>query len=100
MCTQCVMRGQLFRNFARGLRRDASVFEKAGQFLQLEVRLLDEFPAFLLQIGALGVRLRTDGDVFAGCHRHGSRHEAGGSRQQYLVRGRRRGGDPDNQAGS
>ena len=70
-----------------------------GQLFQLMLGLGLEFGLFLGEVGALGVGLGADRDIFPGRHRHGpgdQGRDAGHEDRPPALRG---GGDPDDQAG-
>ncbi|MNL33561.1 hypothetical protein D3C87_1554800 [compost metagenome] len=93
------MAHHLPRDLGRQLRRHAATDIDAGQFAQLGLVVARQFGGFTREVGLLGVRLGTDGDVLARRHRHGSRRQSGDACDQDACvagRGRR---DADDQAG-
>jgi len=52
-----------------------SLYIDVSQFGVLASAIRRQFLAFPVEIGALGVRLRADGDVLAGGHRHRARYQ-------------------------
>ena len=68
---------QLLRNLFRERRIKPTFDVDRLKFLVLTLVVCLELRALEFEVGLLGVRLRVDGHILTGSHRHRSRHEGG-----------------------
>ena len=83
---------QLLDDLPRKRLIDTALDVNVRQLIELKFWTILQFLAFARKVGLFGIRLRTDGHVFAGGHRHGAGHQSRNARDQDIIlRGRRRG---------
>ena len=89
MGSKSVLGHKLLCHLASKPTLDAPPDIDSSELLRFENAVVRKFSAFTGEIGALGIELRTDGDVFSRGHRHCARDEAGDTRgQRFILRGR------------
>ena len=69
----------------RKRRVDPALDVNVGKLIELKVDVLAQLLAFAREIGLFGIRLRTDGHIFASRHRHGAGHQSRNARDQDFV---------------
>ena len=80
------MRHQLAGDLPRQRRLQPALDVDGGQLTLLCHGVFGKLGSLARQVGLFGVRLRMHRDVFAGRHRHGTRHQPGHARQQQAAR--------------
>jgi len=90
---------ELSRHGASEVWFQPSLHVNTGELVLLGFRLGRELVSFTIEVGALGVGLRADRDVFAGGHGKGAGDEAGNAGDQDVVSRRIRRRDADDEAG-
>ena len=98
MSGEGVVSHELFGDLFRQGRVEPPLDVDIRQLLMLVGGIGGKFPAFPLDVSLFGIRLRTDGNVLAGSHRHRAGDEARDPGHQNLAAGDLRCRHPDHQA--
>jgi hypothetical protein len=93
--SQGIFRRELLGNLPRKDLIDTALYVDLGKLIQFKRGIVAQLFAFAREIRPFCVRLRTDGHILAGGHRHGAGNQSRNTRDQdsALRHGRR--GDAD-----
>jgi hypothetical protein len=95
---QRVLRHRLLGHLPRQWLVDTSLGVDFGKFVEFECGVFAQLLAFTCKISLLSVRLRTDGNIFAGRHRHRPSHQSRNTCNQHIASRCSRGCNADDQA--
>jgi hypothetical protein len=93
-----IFRHELLGDLPRKVPIDTALDVDIGKLIELKSGILAQLLAFAREVRLFAVGLRTDGDIFAGGHRHGAGHQSRDTRDQDIVPRRGCCGNADDQA--